>query len=141
MTIKPFEVVDIQELRVMQRIFREAKFCIVADDDEISDSPIVAKLFSRLMTALIEAEVEIDGERARQSWEKWLLMDNPLRSEWSAALLRAQKNIAWHKMNEFEQIEYVKILFSPFVLSVDAIRQFIAEVNDKEDNRGQTTID
>lgn len=129
MISRTFEVCGLQELRVMQRIFREAKFCTVADDDEISDSPIVAMLFSRLMSVLIAAEVEAVGESARQSWEAWLLMDNPLRSEWCAARLRAQKHLVWGTMTESERDDYVKVLFSPFVLSDAAIKRFTAEVN------------
>jgi hypothetical protein len=132
MVIKSFEVSDLHELRVMQRVFREAKFCTVADDDEISDSPIVASLFSRLLAVLVEAEVEIDGENARQSWDRWLMMDNPSRNEWTSARLRAQENHMWDTMPESEKITYVKILFSPFVLSDDAIRQFVTEVNNSK---------
>ena len=52
MTTNSFVVNDIVELRVMQRVFREAKFCALADDDEISDSPIVNELFKRLLVLM-----------------------------------------------------------------------------------------
>jgi hypothetical protein len=129
MAIKSFEVSDVYELRVMQRIFREAKFCTVADDDEISDSPIVASLFSRLMAALIEAEVAVGGENVRQSWDRWLIMDNPLRQEWTSARKRAQENQMWHTMTEPEKLAYIELLFSPFMLPDNAKKQFLTEVN------------
>jgi len=50
----------------MQRVFREAKFCKLADDDEVSSSPLVNELFGRLLDALISKEVEQEGERARK---------------------------------------------------------------------------
>jgi hypothetical protein len=35
---------EYHELVAMQRVFREAKFCLEPDDEDISGSPIVAKL-------------------------------------------------------------------------------------------------
>jgi hypothetical protein len=40
-----FVVDDLGELLALQRVFREAKFCLEPDDVEISDSPVVARLF------------------------------------------------------------------------------------------------
>ena len=66
MTTNSFVVSDLKELLVMQRVFREAKFCKLADDDEVSSSPLVNELFGRLLDALISKEVEQEGERARK---------------------------------------------------------------------------
>ncbi|GLK89769.1 hypothetical protein [Pseudomonas turukhanskensis] len=129
MTAKTFIVSDMRELMVMQRVFREAKFCTVPDDDEISDSDIVAALFSRLMNALIEVEVEVMGESARADWQAWLTMDDPMRSEWSAVRLRAQRKKTWPVMSDMERNEYVRLLFAPFIMSQKEIDQFVGEVN------------
>lgn len=61
-----FVVEDLGELLALQRVFREAKFCTEPDDVEVSDSPIVAKLFERLIATLVAQAVERDGEGARQ---------------------------------------------------------------------------
>jgi hypothetical protein len=127
MKTKSFVVSEFRELLVMQRVFREAKFCTEADDDEISDSPIVAELFNRLMEALVEAEVELDGEIGREKWKAWLAIDGS-RDEWSAALRRARSNVSWPKWTNEKKSEYVKILLSPFVLSEATRKQFISEV-------------
>jgi hypothetical protein len=128
MSTKIFAVNDLHELRVMQRVFREAKFCTESNDDEISSSPVVAKLFTRLMNALIDAEVEVRGEKSRENWTQWLDMSDMSRDEWTAALNRAKKDVHWPSRSTEERIEYSKILFSPFVLSEEKLMEFVASV-------------
>lgn len=113
---------------MLQRVFREAKFCKLADDDEVSESPLVAELFGRLMTALIEAQVESEGEIARLKWEKWLEMEDSSRDEWLAVRDRAQRNPLWPNWTEGEKRVYVKTLFSPFVLDDKTLETFVSEV-------------
>ena len=128
MKTKSFQVNSLKELRVLQRVFREAKFCKQADDDEVSESPLVAELFGRLMTVLIEAQVESEGEIARLKWEKWLVVEDSSRDEWLAVRDRAQKNPLWSSWTEGERRDYVKTLFSPFVLEDKTLETFISEV-------------
>ena len=137
MASKKFEVSDILELRVMQRIMREAKFCTEPDDDEVSPSPIVAQLFSRLMDTLIEAEVEQDGEEARNSWLRWLNMDSS-REEWRAALRRATNEVRGIKMTDEERRTFCEILFCPFKLPPDLLTKFIHAVEKKRAERDAT---
>lgn len=129
MQTKEFAVNDYLELRVMQRIFREAKFCREADDDEIATSPIVADLFERLLDALISTQVERDGEVARVKWENWLSMEDASRDEWGAAFRRAVRYESWDKLTSSEKIKYVEVLFRPFLLKDDLVFRFIAEVD------------
>ncbi len=129
MNINQFSVSNYQELRALQRVFREAKFCKKSDDDEIATSPIVAALFIRLMDALIETQVNLEGEGARKKWTRWLAMDDPSRDEWQSAKARAQKNDQWAGWEKGEKVAYVKILFSPFVLDDSFVDQFILDVN------------
>lgn len=129
MSAKPFTVSNLHELRVMQRVFREAKFCVESDDDEISSSPVVAKLFTQLIDALISTQVEVEGEGARERWTKWLDMSDMSRSEWTAALNRAKSDIHWPNRSDEERMEYSKILLSPFVLSEERLRDFIESVS------------
>jgi hypothetical protein len=127
MTTSSFIVNDVKELRVMQRVFREAKFCKLADDDEISDSPIVGDLFRRLLDVLISKEVELGGERAQEKWTRWLTMDNPSRDEWVAVKERALRNDKWASWTREEKVGYLHLLLSPFVVSADLINRIVDE--------------
>jgi len=128
MISEAFVVNDPSELLALQRVFREAKFCIEPDDLEISDSPIVSRMFQRLMDALIASEVEREGEHARQRWMQWLVIDES-RDEWQAAIRRARAEDRWSKFSRDERISYVRLLLSPFTVSADAIDHFIHTVN------------
>lgn len=130
MITKMFVVDDPNELLALQRVFREAKFCTEPDDLEISDSPIVAGLFQRLMDALIASEMARDGERARQRWMQWLAIDES-RDEWQAAIRRARAEDRWPDFSNDERISYVELLLSPFTLSTDLVDRFIHTVNDR----------
>ena len=129
MTSKPFMVADLNELLALHRVFREAKFCTEPDDTEISDSPIVERLFRQLMEAIVAAEVEREGESARQKWKQWLAIDES-RDEWSAGVMRATRETAWSAFSEKERREYVSLLMCPFVLDEDVMKRFIAAVGE-----------
>jgi len=123
MTTNSFVVDDIVELRVMHRVFREAKFCTEADDLEISDSPIVARMFARLIATLMAQEVALEGEVARQSWMRWLAIDES-RDEWAAAIRRARVEKQWLTFSNTDRTNYVRVLLSPFTASPDTIEKF-----------------
>jgi hypothetical protein len=128
MTREPFVVDDLGELLALQRVFREAKFCIEPDDVEVSDSPLVAKMFERLMATLIDHEVARDGESARQRWMKWLAIDES-RDEWHAAVRRARADDRWTTFSDNERSRYIKVLLSPFTLTPEAIENFSKSVD------------
>lgn len=123
-----FVVDDLVDLLALQRVFREAKFCAEPDDFEVSDSPIVQKLFMRLIDVIVSVETERDGEGARDKWNAWLRID-PSRDEWNAALLRARRESTWESLSESDRQAYVTRLFSPFVLSFEMMDKFIAAVD------------
>ena len=123
-----FTVSTLHELRAMQRVFREAKFCLEPGDDEISASPIVLDLFGRLMESLIAAEVALEGEVARERWLEWLTMSGENREEWKAAVGRARNARDWHRWDDSERKEYAKTLLSPFVCSADMLQRFVEAV-------------
>jgi hypothetical protein len=127
MTTNSFVVSDLKELRVMQRVFREAKFCKLADDDEVSSSPIVGELFARLLDALISTQVAQEGERARDKWTKWLTMDDPSRDEWATVRERALCNEKWSSWTRDEKISHTRLLFYPFRVSDDLVNRFVDE--------------
>lgn len=117
------------ELRALQRVFREAKFCPEAGDDEITNSPIVAAMFARLMDALIATESAREGSRAKERWETWLEMDNPLREEWSAVRRRIEKNIQWPRLGAEEKQAHIKLLFQPFRISDERVKELIEQID------------
>lgn len=123
MITNSFVVDDIVELRVMHRVFREAKFCTEADDLEISDSPIVARMFERLIATLLAQEVALEGEVARQSWMRWLAIDES-RDEWAAAIRRARVEKQWPTFSNADRTNYVRVLLSPFTASSETIEKF-----------------
>lgn len=120
-------VADLNELLALHRVFREAKFCTEPDDIEVSNSPIVARLFRQLLDAVVAAEVERDGESARKKWEQWLALDES-RDEWIAGVDRAKRENAWAGFSEEERRAYVTLLMSPFVLGENVMDRFIAAV-------------
>ncbi|MES2933727.1 MAG: hypothetical protein V4805_09605 [Pseudomonadota bacterium] len=132
MASKNFEISDVVELRVMQRIMREAKFCIAENDTEISTSPIVSQLFKRLMDALIEAEVELDGEEARTRWLRWLNLDDPRRDEWQVAVGRAANDGRWEKFTDQEKRDFSENVLCPFTMAPDLLNEFIYAVESKK---------
>ena len=123
-----FIVSDFGELLALQCVFREAKFGIEPDDVDISDSPIVARLFERLIETLIAQELAINGEDAKQRWTRWLEIDES-RDEWDAAVERAKADERWHEFSSAQRKEYVRLLLSPFILSPNIFDRFILAVD------------
>ena len=112
----------------MHRVFREAKFCTEADDLEVSDSPIVARMFERLIKTLVARSVERDGEVAAKQWERWLAIDES-RDEWAAAIRRATLEKQWPTFKSTDRQDYVEVLLSPFTLSPEIMEKFVRAVN------------
>lgn len=125
---KQFVVDDIGELLALQRVFREAKFCTEPDDVEVCDSPVVARMFERLITTLMERDIELGGDAAESRWARWLAIDDS-RDEWAAAIRRARADARWATFSSEEQAEYVRLLLSPFVMSPDTLDKFVLAVN------------
>ncbi|WCM94561.1 hypothetical protein M5C99_07615 [Acidovorax sp. NCPPB 2350] len=123
-----FVVDDPGELLALQRVFREAKFCTEPDDVEVSDSPVVAKMFERLVSTLVAHEIERDGEAARQRWTRWLEIDES-RDEWDAAIRRARTDARWTSFSIEERNEHVRLLLSPFTSTQEVVDRFILAVN------------
>lgn len=125
---KTFVVNDLAELLALQRVFREAKFCIEPDDVEVADSPVVARMFERLIEVLVANDVERGGEDARLRWAQWLAIDES-RDEWAAAIRRASADARWATFSADERTEYVSLLLSPFTLTPELINRFVSFVD------------
>lgn len=116
------------ELLALQRVFREAKFCIEPDDVEVADSPVVARMFERLIDVLVANDVERGGEDARLRWAQWLAIDES-RDEWAAAIRRVRADARWTTFSADERTEYVSLLLSPFTLTPELINRFVSCVD------------
>jgi hypothetical protein len=127
-----FIVDDLGELLALQRVFREAKFCTEPDDVEVSDSPIVARMFERLIATLIAREVARDGEGARQRWMQWLAIDES-RDEWHSAVRRARADDRWATFSGDERNSYIELLLSPFVVSPEVVEKFVRMVDQSKE--------
>lgn len=122
-----FSVSDYYELLAMQRVFREAKFSLCPSDDEITGSPIVSKLFARLIEAIVSTEAQMRGDTAKERWVQWLTIDES-REEWGIALQRAKSNRDWASWTESKRREYVHDLLSPFIVDDALLTRFIDSV-------------
>ncbi len=121
-----FTLFDLQSLNDLQRVFREAKFCRLADDEEITDSPRVAALYEELMTELIAKDIAANGEDKGGNWLRWLMITEK-RDEWKVALERVHAHSAWRTYSVEQKADYVKVLLSPFTLTEEAVAHFIAQ--------------
>jgi hypothetical protein len=128
METRAFTVNEPRDLHALQRVFREAKFSDIPNDDEVSSSPVVAALYRQLLDVLIEAEVARSGESARARWQLWLQMD-PGRDEWRAAMHRAKTCAKWPVWTDDERFGFVRLLFSPFLLGSELESKFVEEVS------------
>jgi hypothetical protein len=124
-----FSGFELDELRVLQRVFREAKFCLAHDDTEIIDSPRVAVLFDSLMSELIAKDALNNGEKVKHEWLEWLDMDDERRAEYKAAAIHVQNHAPWRTYSESERREYLKVVFCPFVLSDELTKQIIMQAH------------
>ncbi len=118
---------DLVELRTLHRVFREAKFCLVAYDDEVSNSPRVAQLFEALQLTLMEKDCE-ESDSRRDSWLKWLEISEE-RDEWRAALGRIKTHSPWQSYTPNEKREYVRTLLAPFQLTTENESLFLTQAN------------
>jgi tRNA-dihydrouridine synthase len=124
-----FTAFNESELNILQRIFREAKFCREPDDLEITDSPDVAELYEDLIEALIEHDNLKYGKDQVERWRTWLADMDETRDEWAATLTRLASNPKWLTLTKSAQSELVRTMFRPFSLSEEKLPYFISQVN------------
>jgi len=120
---------DYYELLALHRALLEAKFCDEPNDFDVSASPIIARIYKKLIPVLIEAESKKKGEGARQSWDRWLRLD-PSRREWGVALKRAKSERKWASWSPREKRSYVADLLTPFVLEEEIAEKFVLQVEE-----------
>jgi len=112
------------DLLALHRGLLEARFCVVANDLDVSGSPILSEIHRRLVQILRELEVKEKGTDA--SWEKWLEIDST-RREWGVALTRASTSSIWGKLPHEEKLLFVDDLLAPFIVDVGMKEAFVSE--------------
>lgn len=113
------------DLVALHRGLLEARFCAVANDPDVSGSPILSELHRRLVQTLRAIEIEEKGTDS--VWATWLKMDST-RREWSVALGRASTCSIWGKLSPEDMLRFVDDLLAPFLVD-DAVRkEFVSEV-------------
>jgi hypothetical protein len=122
-----FVVDDPIELLALQQVFQEAKFSSDAVDADIAHSPVVSRLFERLVATLMSNDIDRGGDGAQARWAQWLLLDET-RAEWAVAVRRASANAQWAALSPHQRAEYVQVLLSPFTLPPEGIDRFLRVV-------------
>lgn len=125
MTSNSFTIEGRYELLALHRALMEARYCDIANDLDVSVSPILARMHRDVVAAIIKAESDEGLEVA--AWFKWLEM-RVERREWAVSLGRARDSSRWGKLHGDERREFVRDLLSPFLLTPELVDLFIQEV-------------
>lgn len=128
MTSEIFSVHDKYELLALHRGLMEARFCDVANDPDVSGSPILAKIHREIVSALMALDKPVGG--SREQWQEWLIIRAD-RREWSVALARAAESAWWPRLDGVEKIKAARDLLSPFVLSDQQAEAFVELVDSR----------
>lgn len=112
-------------LLALHRGLLEARFCMIANDPDVSSSPILSEIHRRVVEKIRKLEVNEKGSDSR--WEKWLAID-PTRREWNVALKRASTSSIWSKLLHDERLRLIDDLLAPFHVDVDMKEEFALEV-------------
>jgi hypothetical protein len=114
------------ELLALHRGLMEARFCDVANDLDVSPSPILARIHRDIVAALMSIDLEKKGNAS--SWENWLKIDED-RREWRIAIRRARELSRWRELSLTEREGYARELLSPFNITPWLIRKFVQMVD------------
>jgi hypothetical protein len=127
-----FEVNSYGELLALQRVFLEAKFADAPVADELIMSPFVADMWLRVIRELQKVQTENGKPEAQSGWEQWL--KEKIRvgcREWDIAVERTKRHFQSPRWSPDEKKKNAALVFSPFVLSEEAIQKFIIQVEAK----------
>ena len=122
-----FVVSDYYELLALHRALLEAKFCDEPNDLDVSASPILAESYRKLISSLINMEVERKGKTAQNEWADWLKIGVE-RREWRVGLQRARNERLWKQWSLQDKRKYVYDLLAPFTLDDELVDYFISQV-------------
>ncbi|MDE7422749.1 MAG: hypothetical protein K2N51_03520, partial [Lachnospiraceae bacterium] len=112
-----FNVNDYYELVALQKALLEAKFNLTPNNENISGSPIIAKMLNEIYALLEEKEKEREG---KERWSEWRKIANQMYY-----LERAiERIIKQEKFNEYEEErkrEVIKNYISPFTCNAQEL--------------------
>lgn len=113
---------DSSELSLLLRALLEAKFARLANDWELSGSPIVADLARRAERACSESDSHTG---ITEAWRQL----TPKHSYWPVALARAlEQRDLLEGASESEQESHVEVLLAPFRTDASTVAAFLSEV-------------
>jgi hypothetical protein len=112
------------ELMALHRVIMEAKFSLEPNDVVIQGSPLVSAVANQVIEALIEMEVEKEGESARLKWQKWRQISYE-RREYQLIQSKLRSDTSWKTWNVDEKAKYVKDLASPLQISDELISELL----------------
>ena len=110
------------ELLALYRVVMEGKFSANPYDRSVSGSALVASIADKVLEKLLETSDASEGDA------EWLLF-RPERREWKVALARAAATQLWPEWTLEEKGSFAEILASPFRLTDQWRKRFIAEAD------------
>ncbi|NJN30586.1 MAG: hypothetical protein HC824_09260 [Synechococcales cyanobacterium RM1_1_8] len=119
-----FLIENYDELMALHRVVMEAKFSVEPNDPVIQGSPFVSTIANQVVEALIEMEVEKEGETSRLKWQEWRKL-SPERREYQIIQAKLKSNTSWKTWNFDQQVKYVKDLASPLQVADELISNFL----------------
>lgn len=125
MTSKPISLIDRYDLLALHRGLMEARFCEIANDPDVSGSPILARIHRDTVAAIIESEKIIGLDVSR--WWNWLLISED-RREWAVAVQRASMSSRWGSLDDPSKRELAHDLLAPFTVNEELLDIFLATV-------------
>lgn len=119
-----FSINNYDELIALHRVVMEAKFSAEPNDPLIQGSPLVSTVANQVVEALIEMEVEKEGEASRLKWQEWRQL-SPERREYHIIQAKLKSDFSWKKWNPDEQVKYVRDLASPLQVTDELISNLL----------------
>ncbi|BAZ04017.1 hypothetical protein [Calothrix sp. NIES-3974] len=119
-----FSINNYDELIALHRVVMEAKFSTDPNDPVIQGSPLVSTVANQVVEALIEMEVEKEGEASRLKWQEWRQL-SPERREYQIIQAKLKSDFSWKKWNPDEQVKYVRDLASPLQVTDELISNLL----------------
>lgn len=121
-------VSDHTELLTLHRLMMERHFVRQVHATELIGSPIVARLANQVLDELIEAEVRIKDEGARDHWAAWRVLDSSKGVVWDnfLARVRAARQYLSDASPE-DRVKFIMYVASPFHLADTVLKAVIAD--------------
>lgn len=122
MSSELFSIHGKYELLALHRGLMEARFCEIANDLDVSGSPILAKIHRDVVAVLVSLKQPVGGDSSQ--WKRWLSLDSN-RREWKIAVSRATASSWWWRLDSADKVRAAKDLLSPFELDDQQVREFV----------------